>query len=80
MWILDRQGLNSNSSISAHNFIEIYSLITFIATHKLDVIRLSETYRDTSISNDDDNLEISGYDLLKVDHPSHTKRDFDCIY
>ena len=46
------------NSISAHNFIKVSLLKTFIATHKLDVICLSETYLDSSISNDDDNLEI----------------------
>ena len=46
------------NSISAHNFIKVSLLKTFIATNKLDVICLSETYLDSSISNDDDNLEI----------------------
>ena len=52
------------NSISAHNFIKISLLKTYIVTYKLDVICLSETYLDSSISNDDDNLEIPGYDLL----------------
>ena len=62
------------NSISAHNFIKISLLKTYIATYKLDVICLSETYLDSSISNDDDNLEIPGYDLYTVNHPSNTKR------
>ena len=48
--------------------------------HKLDVICLSETYLDSSISNDDDNLEIPGYDLFRADHPSNTKQGGVCIY
>ena len=68
------------NSISAHNFIKISLLKTYIATHKLDVIRLSETYLDSSISNDDDNLEISGYDLFRADNRSNTKRGGVCIY
>ena len=68
------------NSISAHNFIKVSLLKTFIATHKLDVICLSETYLDSSISNDDDNLEIPGYDLFRADHPSNTKRGGVCIY
>ena len=48
----------SLNSISAHNFIKISLLKTYIATHKLDVICLSETYLDSSTSNHDDNLEI----------------------
>ena len=61
------------NSISAHNFIKISLLKTYIATHKLDVICLSETYLDSSISNDDENFDIPGYDLLRADHLSNTK-------
>ena len=68
------------NSISAHNFIKIFLLKTYIAAHKLDVICLSETYLDSSISNDDDNLEIPGYDLYRGDHSSNTKRGGFCIY
>ena len=52
------------NSISAHNFIKIFLLKTYIATHKLDVMCLSEIYLHSSISNDDDNLEFPGYDLF----------------
>ena len=31
------------------------------------------------ISNDDDNLEIPGYDLFRVDHPPNTIRGGVCI-
>ena len=55
------------SSISTHNCIKISLLKTYIATFKLDVICLSETYLDSSISNDDNNLEIPGYDLFRAD-------------
>ena len=68
------------NSISAHNFIKISLLKTYIATHKLDVVCLSETYLDSSISNNDDNLEIPGYDLYRADHPANTKRGGVCIY
>ena len=41
----------------------------------MDVICLSEIYLDfSSVSNDDDNLEIPGYHLFRADHPSNTKR------
>ena len=55
-----------HNSISAHNFIKISFLKTYIATHKLNVICLSETYLNSSISNDDGNLEIPGYDLFRA--------------
>ena len=69
--------LNSNS---AHNFIKISLLKSCIATHKLDVICLSQTFPDSSISNDDVNLEIPVYDLFRADHPSNVKRGSLCIY
>ena len=68
------------NSISAHNFIKISLLKTYIASHKLDVICLSETYLVSSISNDDDNLENTSYDLFRADHPSNNKRGGVCIY
>ena len=43
-------------------------------------ICLSETYLDSSISSDNDNLEIPGYDLFRAAHLSNTKRDGVCIY
>ena len=63
-----------------HNFIKISLLKTYTATYKLNVICLSETYLDPSVSNDDDNLEILGYDLFRANHPSNTKRGGVCIY
>ena len=63
-----------------HNFIKISLLKAYTATHKSDVIHLSETYLDSSISNDDYNLEIPGYDLFRADHPSNTKWGGVCIY
>ena len=66
------------NSISTHNFIKISLLKTYIATHWM--LRLWKTYLHSSISNDDDNLEIPGNDLFRADHPSNTKRGGVCIY
>ena len=46
----------------------------------MNVICLSETYLDFSISNHDDNLEIPGYNLFRADHPSKTNQGGVCIY
>ena len=46
----------------------------------MGVICLSEAYLDSSISDDDDNLEILRYDLFRADHPSNTKPGGVCIY
>ena len=49
-------------------------LSAFISVHKLDIICLSET------SPDDYNLEIPGYNIIRKDHPSNTKRGGVCVY
>ena len=55
-------------------------LQVYNAVHKHDIICLLETYLNSSIPYDDDNLEIPGYNLIRGDHPSEDKRDGVCIY
>ena len=68
------------NSISAHNFIKFCLLRAYISINKIDIICLSETYLDSSISSDNDNLELPGYNLVRADHPTNTKRGGVCIY
>ena len=49
-----------------------------MSVRKFDFICLSETYLDYSI--EDENLKISGYYLIRSDHPSNIKRGGICIY
>ena len=58
----------------------MFLLKAYIAIHKLDIISLSETYLDSSTTSDDDNLAISGFNLIRSDHPSNNKRGGVCIY
>ena len=46
----------------------------------MDIICLSETYLDSTIQSDNDNLEIPGYHLVRSDYPSNNKRGGACIY
>ena len=46
----------------------------------LDILCLSETYLDATISSNDSNLIIPGYNLYRADHPSNVKREGTCIY
>ena len=66
------------NSICAHNFSKLSLLRAYVSVHKFDIICLSETYLDSSI--DDESLEISGYYLIRSDHPSNKKRGGICIY
>ena len=53
-------------------------LRAYVSAHKFDIICLSETYLDSSI--DGVSLEISGYYLIRSDHPSNKRRRGICIY
>ena len=44
------------------------------------IICFSETYLDSGIGFDDNNQEISGYDLIPLDHQSNSKLGGDCIF
>ena len=68
------------NSISAHNYTKLFLLKAYIAIPKFDIICLSETYLDSSTTSDDDDLAISGYNLIRSDHPSNNKRGGVCIY
>ena len=58
---------------SAHNFLKLSLLRAYITVHNFDVICLAETYLDSSILHDDDNLQIPGYNLYRKDHPLNIK-------
>ena len=68
------------NSISAHNYAKVFLLKAYIAVYKFDITCISETYLDTSITSDDGNLEVLGYNLIRSDHPSNSKRGGVCIY
>ena len=58
----------------------MFLLRAYIAVHKFDVICLSETYLDSTVASDDENLEITGYNLVRSDHPANTKRGGVSLY
>ena len=68
------------NSISAHMFIKVSHLSANISVHKFDIICLSETYLNSEIPSDDENLEIPEYNLVGENHPSKGKRGGVCVY
>ena len=66
--------------ISVHDYSKLFLLKAYISVHKFDIVYLSETYLDSTVPLDDDNLVISGYNLIRSDHPSNTKRGSVCLY
>ena len=68
------------NSIFAHNYIKVSLLRAYISTNKFDAICISETYRDSDTSDDDDDLKIAGYNLIRADHLSNARQGDVCIY
>ena len=60
------------SSIAAHNYSKASLLKAYVVVYKFDMVCISETYLDSSsITSDDGNFEILGYNLIRSDHPSN---------
>ena len=68
------------NSITAQNYLKIFLLRACILLYNFDVACISETHLDSIIAFDDNNLEISGYNLMKADHASNSKRCGVCVY
>ena len=47
---------------------------TVVTQHNYDIICLSETFQISSIDISDTSLSIDGYNLIRSDHPSDSKR------
>ena len=52
----------------------------YISLHNFDVVCTSETYLDPTIALDDKNLKIAGYNLLRANHASNSKRGGIFVY
>ena len=68
------------NSIATDNFVKIPLLEAYAISYNFDVVCLSETFLDSTYSNDDPRLQLSGYSLVRADHPMDTKREGVCIY
>ena len=64
---------NLNSILALH-FIKLSLLKPCIAIYKFDFVCLSQTYLNAIISNDNNSLEVSIYNLFRTGHPSSTER------
>ena len=62
------------NSVSAYNFSKVSLLRAYIFIHKFDVICISETFLNSDTAFDDDNLKIEGYNIVRSDHPSNSRR------
>ena len=68
------------NSLPSHNFAKLSSLQAYNALHKFDIICISETFLDSSISNNDLESLLDGYKIIRSDHPLNLKRGGVCIF
>ena len=66
------------NSILVHNKLTLSQAYNTI--HQYDILYISETFLDSSISNDDTTLSLSSYNLARSDHTVNTKRSGACLY
>ena len=68
------------NGLAGHDFLKVSLIEAFITTHNFDIICLSETFLDSTVPQDDENIMIIDYSLLRADHPSNSTRGGVCLY
>ena len=69
------------NSLVAHDFIKVPLVEAFITSNNFDLVYcLSETFLGSTIPNDDVNIQINGYSLLRADHANNIKGGGVCIF
>ena len=68
------------NGLAAHDFIKVPLVEAFITSNNFDLVCLSETFLDSTILNEDVNIQMKGYSFLRADHPNDIKRGGVCIY
>ena len=68
------------NSLTAHKMIKKSLIEAYNSNHKYDFICISETYLDSSVSDDDKELAMEGYNFIRADHPSNVKKGGVGIY
>ena len=68
------------NSLTAHKFTKKSSIEAYNSIHNYDFICISETFFDSSISSDDEDIAIKDYSIIRADHPSNLKQGGVCIY
>ena len=71
--------LNLNG-LTAHDCIKITLIQACITDQNFDIVCLSQTFLSSSIQNDDHKLKIDGYNLVRPDHPTDSKKGGIGIY
>ena len=67
------------NSIAAQNFVKLSQLEAYNTLHNYDLICLSETWLDSTISIDSNDISLKGYNLHRVDDPDNVKKRGVCV-
>ena len=67
------------NNLTAHNFQEVNLLEVYSTVNQLDVICLSESFLDSLILTENNNLKVNEYKMVRADHPNNVKRGV-CAY
>ena len=59
---------------------KLFLLETYNAVHKYDILCITEAYLDFSVPFDATTLPLTGYNLVRSDHPNNIKRGGACLY
>ena len=68
------------NSLPSYNFAKLSLLQAYNSLHKFDIICLSETYLDSTISSNDPQLSLAGYKIIRSDNPLNIKKGGVCIF
>ena len=68
------------NGLTAHDSIKNSLLQAYVTQHNYETICLSETFLNFSIDSSDTRILIDGYNLIRSDHPSDSKRGDVSIY
>ena len=68
------------NSLIAYSFARVSLLTAYVSVNKFDIVCLWETFFISDILADDENLQMPGYSIARVDHPSNIKRGGVCVY
>ena len=68
------------NGVSTQNYVKLSMLEAYNSIYDYDIICLSETFLNSTHSSNDPALKLQGYELIRSDHPSNTKRGGVCMY
>ena len=68
------------NGLTAYDSTKVSLFQAYITQHNIDIICLSETFLISSIQINVDRILVGGYDLIRADTPSNSKRSGVCIY